>query len=226
MSIPATDLSSEPLLRLQNISCERDERLLFNRLDLSCNSGEVVQIAGPNGSGKTTLLRILAGVNSDYGGSIHWRGQALVQAKWDYAQDLVYIGHLPGIKKALTPAENLRWYSALAGGLAAELIQMALTQVGLCGYEETPCYQLSAGQLRRVALARLYLTSASIWILDEPFTAIDKTGIQQLEQLLEDHRTKGGLVILTSHQDLSLKGLRLVNLLELQSLQEADSHVS
>jgi heme exporter protein A len=208
------------------VSCERDERLLFSRLNLACYAGEVVQITGPNGSGKTTLLRALAGVSPDYSGSILWCGQVLTQAKWEYTQDLAYIGHLPGIKKALTPIENLQWYTAIAGGAEQDLILEALVQVGLYGYHETPCHQLSAGQLRRVALARLYLTQASIWILDEPFTAIDKAGIRQLEQLLESHTSKGGLVILTSHQDLSLARLKLVDLLDFQFPQEAEIYAS
>ena len=175
-------------------------------------AGEVVQILGPNGAGKTTLLRALARVSSDYQGEIRYLGQPLAQHAWEYANDCLYLGHLPGIKKALTPQENLRWYAAQSA--TAMAIPDALQRVGLRGYEDTPCYQLSAGQLRRVALARLHLSQARIWILDEPFTAIDKPGVQALESLIAAQSARAGLVILTSHQDLSLSGLRQVNLLD------------
>lgn len=203
-----------PLLELRNLGCERDERLLFSELDVQLFPGDVVQIGGPNGAGKTTLLRALAGISTDYHGQIRYAGQALPEAAWEFAGDSLYLGHLPGIKKALTPAENLEWYKAQSG--AAVSINDALAAVGLYGYEDTPCYQLSAGQLRRVALARLHLSRARIWILDEPFTAIDKLGVSQLEALIAQQSAKGGVVILTSHQDLSLPQLRMVNLQDYQ----------
>lgn len=203
-----------PLLELRNLGCERDERLLFSGLDVRLFPGDVVQIGGPNGAGKTTLLRALAGISTDYQGQIRYAGQALPEAAWEFAGDSLYLGHLPGIKKALTPAENLEWYKAQSG--AAVSINDALAAVGLYGYEDTPCYQLSAGQLRRVALARLHLSRARIWILDEPFTAIDKLGVSQLEALIAQQSARGGVVILTSHQDLSLPQLRMVNLQDYQ----------
>lgn len=199
-----------PLLELRNLGCERDERLLFSGLDLQLFPGDVVQIGGPNGAGKTTLLRAIAGISTDFHGDILYAGQLLPAANWEFARDRLYLGHLPGIKKALTPAENLEWYKAQSG--AAVSINDALAAVGLYGYEDTPCYQLSAGQLRRVALARLHLGVARIWILDEPFTAIDKLGVSQLETLIAGQCANGGVVILTSHQDLTLPQLRMVNL--------------
>ena len=204
-----------PLLELRNLGCERDERLLFSGLNLQFNAGDVVQIGGPNGAGKTTLLRALAGVSDDYQGQILYGGHPLAEANWDFARDRLYLGHLPGIKKSLTPAENLAWYLAQTGGRIT--IDEALAAVGLYGYEDTPCYQLSADQLRRVALARLHLAEARIWILDEPFTAIDKLGVSQLEALIARQSTQGGVVILTSHQDLSLPQLRMVNLQDYRS---------
>lgn len=202
--------SPTPLLELRDLGCERDERLLFSGLDLQLVAGDVVQIGGPNGAGKTTLLRALAGISNDYQGQICYVGQPLPEASWDFARDRLYLGHLPGIKKSLTPSENLAWYLAQTGGRIS--IDEALAAVGLYGYEDTPCYQLSAGQLRRVALARLHLAEARIWILDEPFTAIDKLGVSQLEALIARQSAQGGVVILTSHQDLTLPQLRLVNL--------------
>jgi heme exporter protein A len=201
-------------VQLANLSCERDERLLFSGLTLSFAAGEVVQIMGPNGAGKTTLLRILAGISRNYQGALSYQGAPMADMAWEFAQNSLYLGHLAGIKKALTPAENLAWYAAQRS--AAMELPAALAAVGLYGYEDTPCYQLSAGQLRRVALARLHLSSEVIWILDEPFTAIDKLGVSQLETIIEQHSKRGGLVLLTSHQDLQLDALRIINLEDYQ----------
>lgn len=203
------------LLELRQLSCERDERLLFSELSLACCAGDLVQVLGPNGSGKTTLLRALAGISRDHRGTVLWRGTPVVECRWEFAHDMLFLGHLPGLKNVLNPLENLRWYTAADGLNDADILQ-ALAAVGLAAYEDTPCYQLSAGQMRRVALARLHLSQASIWILDEPFTAIDKQGVQQLERLLQQHRANGGLVILTSHQDLQLPALKQINLPDFQ----------
>jgi heme exporter protein A len=199
-----------PLLELRDLAVERDERLLFTGMSLAFDAGDIVQILGPNGAGKTTLLRALAQLNTDYQGEIHYLGQPLADCAWDYACDCLYLGHLAGIKKSLTPRENLQWYSAQVGSRMP--IDEALERVGLKGYEDTTCYQLSAGQLRRVALARLHLSNARIWILDEPFTAIDKLGVKALETLIIEQSARGGLVLLTSHQDLNLDSLKMVNL--------------
>ena len=201
-----------PIMELRNLACERDERVLFTSLNAQFAAGQVVQVLGPNGSGKTTLLRILAGVSQDYQGDILLRGQHITQVAWEFASELLYLGHLPGVKKSLTPLENLRWYAALQGDVAESDLLSALAQVNLDGYEDTPCYQLSAGQSRRVALARLSFSRASIWILDEPFTALDKSGIVQLELQLAQHANKGGLVLVTSHQDIHLPQLQTLNL--------------
>lgn len=205
MSLPA-------LIELHNLACERDERFLFARLNASFAAGQVVQILGPNGSGKTTLLRILAGVSSDYRGEIRWQGQPLASARWEYTNSILYLGHLPGIKKSLTPLENLRWYAAQQSGVSDLTIIRALAQFQLAGYEDTPCHRLSAGQLRRVALARLAFSQAKVWILDEPFTALDKSGVAQLELRLADHAAAGGLVLVTSHQDINVPHLESVDL--------------
>ncbi len=200
------------LLELHNLACERDERFLFAQLNASFYAGQVVQILGPNGSGKTTLLRILAGVSRDYQGEIRWCGQLITQVAWEFASESLYLGHLPGVKKSLTPLENLRWYAALQGGVSDEQLLLALEHVNLAGYEDTPSYQLSAGQLRRVALARLRFSKARVWILDEPFTALDKAGVAQLEKQLSDHAEAGGLVLVTSHQDILFPQLQSLNL--------------
>ncbi len=218
---------STPLLELRELSCERDQRPLFSALNLRCYAGEAVQILGPNGSGKTTLLRTLAGLCREYRGQILCNGVELGRAGLAHRQNLLFVGHRPGIKSGLTPRENLNWYLALNGCTAATDIDRALDAVGLSAYTDVPCAQLSAGQLRRVALARLHLSDAPpVWILDEPFTAIDRAGVADLEALMARHTAAGGLVILSSHQDLALRGLRRVDLLDYppQWLEPEESH--
>lgn len=219
---------STPLLELRDLSCERDQRPLFSALNLSCYGGEAVQILGPNGSGKTTLLRTLAGLCREYRGEILCCGVELGRAGLAHRQNLLFIGHRPGIKSGLTPRENLAWYCALSGRVSSANIMAALAEVGLSGYGDVPCAQLSAGQLRRVALARLHLSDVpQVWILDEPFTAIDKAGVAELEALMARHTAAGGLVVLSSHQELVLPGLRRVDLLNYppQWLELEESHL-
>lgn len=199
-------------LELVDMACERDERVLFCGLNYRFEPGQVVQIEGPNGSGKTTLLRILTTLSQDYSGDILWGGKPLNKQRYDYLSHLTYLGHLPGVKKSLSPLENLRWYSSRAGR-GVDDVYAALEQVGLRGFETVPCFQLSAGQQRRTALARLYLhAQPGVWILDEPFTAIDKAGVGALEQTIAQQAKLGGTVILTTHQDLHSIAARTIDL--------------
>lgn len=200
------DFVTDTLLEVKNLRCERDERVLFEQLDFSVARGEVVQIEGPNGSGKTTMLRIISGLSSDYEGELLWCGKPIKKVRPDFYQQLHYLGHLPGIKAALTPRENLRWSCVLQLPDHDTQIDSALEKVGLFGFEDLPCFTLSAGQQRRVALARLYLTSSLFWILDEPFTAIDKKGVAELESMLARHAQRGGAVLLTTHHHLQIPG--------------------
>ena len=213
---------SQSILELRALGCERDGRHLFGGLDLQVQPGEIVQIEGPNGSGKTSLLRILTTVSNAYQGELLWRGQPLQKSRLDYLNHLLYLGHLPGVKKALTPRENLEWFSGMNSGHNQLKIDQALDNVGLYGFEDVPCYSLSAGQHRRVALARLYLTPAQIWVLDEPFTAIDKDGVAALERLLAEHAAGGGAVVLTTHQALAIESVRQVNLMDYQVEEPED----
>ena len=201
-----------PLLECQQLMCTRDDRVLFSGLDLTVNTGEVVQIEGPNGCGKTTLLRVLATLLSDYQGRVLWQGHSIQQQRLNYLLNTLFIGHLSAIKNNLTPRENLRFLTHLHSAVSDQLIDQALVDIGLYGYEDTLCHHLSAGQSRRVGLARLYLSQAPIWILDEPYTAIDKQGIAYLETLFSQHTAKGGCIILTSHQPPLIDTLRRVAL--------------
>jgi heme exporter protein A len=202
------------MLEVKNLFCERDERVLFSHLSFSINSGEVVQIEGQNGSGKTTLLRILCGLSEAYEGELFWQKKGMPEVLDDYFRQMLYVGHLAGVKSSLTAEENLAWMQQLDPALNKVNIAEALKSVGLYGFEDVPCYTLSAGQQRRVGLARLYLSTAPLWILDEPFTALDKQGVAEKEALLAQHVLKGGSVILTTHHDLNVPGhkVRHINL--------------
>lgn len=196
------------------LACERDDRWLFRDLDLAVGPGEMLRVEGPNGSGKTTLLKILSGQLRDYEGELRWCDQPMRRSRTAFLANLLYLGHAPGIKTALSPLENLAWYQALAGEHGDEDERMnALDDIGLRGFEDIPVAQLSAGQQRRVALARLALTPRPLWVLDEPFTAIDREGVAALERRLLAHARAGGSVILTTHHELAPLGeLRRVTL--------------
>jgi heme exporter protein A len=193
------------MLEAHDLSCIRDAHALFVHLSLTLSAGELLQVEGANGAGKTSLLRILAGLSQPERGQVCWQGQPIGRCRDHYQSDLLYIGHKPGIKAGLTALENLAFYHQVP---EAGLWQ-ALACVGLAGYEDLPAGQLSAGQQRRVALARLWLSRAALWILDEPFTALDKAGSAALLARLRGHAEAGGLVLLTSHQPLDLPAERL-----------------
>ncbi|KAA0012047.1 cytochrome c biogenesis heme-transporting ATPase CcmA [Billgrantia pellis] len=191
-------------LQGQNLACERDDRWLFQGLNLDIQAGEIVRVEGPNGSGKTTLLKILSGQLADYEGELFWDGRPMREAREVFLSNLLYLGHAPGVKAALTPLENLAWYQALAGQRGGEAACFsALEEVGLAGFEDVPAGQLSAGQQRRVALARLVLAPRPLWVLDEPFTAIDRDGVAALERRLIEHARAGGCVLVTTHHELT-----------------------
>ena len=197
---------------LDAVSCERGERLLVEHLSLTVTAGQGVRVEGPNGSGKTTLLRVLAGLSQQYSGTVSWCGNDIRQARAALAEDTLYIGHLAGVKALLSPLENLAWWVSLhipsLEPLSKASLLNALSQVGLQRFANTPCHQLSAGQQRRIALARLYLSQHRLWILDEPFTAIDIDGVTLLEQRIAEHLAQGNMAIITTHQTMKIDGFR------------------
>lgn len=188
-------------LEARNLSCIRDERVLFSELNFVLTSGQVLLIEGANGAGKTSLLRILTGFRKPDDGDLFW-DDLLIDDTQDFYQDTAYIGHNNGLKDTLTAEENLRYAQALASITAT--IDDALEQVGLNGYQDTLVRFMSAGQRRRLALARLLCTHKPLWILDEPFTSLDRASIKLFEQFITAHVTQGGLVIMTSHHDTQL----------------------
>lgn len=187
------------MLDIKNISGTRGERELFTGLSFTVAPGEALQISGQNGAGKTSLLQLLTGLSTPAAGQVCWQGTPLRQQREVWHRQLLWLGHQAGIKGALTADENLHFYHP---GASLEARWQALAQVSLVGCEDLPAAQLSAGQQRRVALARLWLTDARYWILDEPFTSLDATGIETLTLRMEQHVAGGGALILTTHQPL------------------------
>ncbi len=192
-------------LHIHSVSCSRGYRDLFSDLDFHLAPGQVLRVEGRNGSGKTSLLRIMAGLAQPLEGEVLWQGRKIHHPESDYLQNLLFIGHRAGIKMELSPVENLCMARALHGSNTDNGIEEALYQVGLYGFEDIPCARLSAGQKRRVALAQLFLTRASCWILDEPYTSLDVAAVAMLEELFDQHVSNGGMLVITSHQPVSLK---------------------
>ncbi len=201
---------SEPLLQAVNLQCERDERMLFRDLSFSILPGTVTRVEGANGTGKTTLLRILAGLNDAWAGDVRWRGQPRRHQREEFLRNTLYLGHRPGIKGLLTPVENLRALEAARRPVSDRVLRQALSGTGLDGFQDVPCRKLSAGQQRRVALARLLIADEPLWLLDEVFTAIDADGVQAMEALLQQRADEGGAVVVTTHHDLQLPGMHRI----------------
>lgn len=218
-------MEAEPLLQLNGFTCIRDGEPLFVPVDTVINAGDVVQIAGPNGAGKTTLLRSLCGLFDSCEGEILWQGKPIMRAKHEFLAQLLYLGHHPGVKKSLTARENLEWFAGVNGEACALDVESVLAKVGLDGYADIHCHQMSAGQHRRVGLARLHFDASPLWILDEPFTAIDKQGVERLEAKIQEHAAMGGTVILTTHQALSFSHYRTIDLVKYTEAFGGVTHV-
>lgn len=194
---------NQHLLRANKLTCIREDRLLFENLSFDVSPGDILQIEGENGTGKTSLLRILAGLSQPYSGSVLYNDSVIAEIEEEYKADLLFLGHLAGVKGEMSSEENLQFYLTMHG-LDPSQAEATLSEVNLYGFEDAMASHLSAGQHRRIALARLWQSKSKIWILDEPFTAIDKAGVKKLEALFVTHAKNGGAVILTTHQDLSI----------------------
>ncbi|MCW8930841.1 MAG: cytochrome c biogenesis heme-transporting ATPase CcmA [Gammaproteobacteria bacterium] len=203
-------------LLVNNLSCERGYRELFNALSFQLSPGEILHIKGENGAGKTSLLRILAGLALPITGEISFDGFDCRKYRSEYNEQTAFMGHKLGIKLELTPIENILSYCELSTPRTNEQILDALEKVGLYGFEEMYCNQLSAGQKRRVAIAQVMLSDARLWILDEPFTSLDVTGIDFFLKVIQKHVAGGGMVLLTTHQEVNLENCT-TNYLQLPS---------
>ncbi len=191
------------LLQTRNLSCMRNDRLLFEHLEIELEAGQMLVVEGPNGCGKTSLLRILTGLRLADGGEVLWRGEPIDRVAGDYFEQVNYIGHHDGVKHELSCLENLRLARAM-GVPSKHDLDDVLDQVNLYAYGETEVGSLSAGQKRRLALARLLATDALLWILDEPFTSLDKASMALFSGLFEQHLQQQGVIVMTSHHDISL----------------------
>jgi len=192
------------MLHCEKLTFIHEDRILFNDLSFTVAPGAIVHLEGANGVGKTSLLRVLVGLSTPTAGAVFWQGKTISAERDSFHQQLLYIGHKTGIKPELTALENLQFFQTMQPIHLKLNLWDILAKVGLAGYEDITSSQLSAGQKRRVALARLWLTDCPLWVLDEPFAAIDRSGIAVLEALFIKHAQKGGMVLLTTHQDLTI----------------------
>lgn len=214
MTVDTSNTSSNSALALEAraISCVRGERRLFGDLNLKVSSGECLHVRGENGVGKTSLLRLLTGLSKPEGGEILWNGSSIAKDA-AFHRELLFLGHRDALKEDLTALENLQLYAALDGiDLSDERALSALWRFGLRGREHLPVSCLSAGQKRRVLMARMLTRQAKLWILDEPFNALDVHAVQALQDLIAEHVEFGGLVVLTSHQAVALPHIRVLDL--------------
>ena len=200
-----------------NLGCIRGERRLFRGLSFSADSGELVELRGANGSGKTSLLRILCGLAQPSEGEVRWEGQNIQSMGEEYFAAVAYVAHQNGVKDELTPIENLRIASGVAGtNLKQREAEEILTRMGLTKEAYLPTRFLSAGQRRRVALARLLATKARIWFLDEVLTSLDKAAMELSARVIGEHLNGGGMAVIATHQDLNISA-RATQQLEIKS---------
>ncbi|MBT3556181.1 MAG: heme ABC exporter ATP-binding protein CcmA [Rhodospirillales bacterium] len=197
-----------------DLSCIRGEREVFRHLDFGLDAGGMLVLTGPNGSGKSTLLRLMAGLLSAEQGAMTWNGVATSDDPEAHNARLHYVGHLDAIKPALDVTENLLFWASMHGGNAdaASRVSNALTALDIGFLSDTPAQYLSAGQRRRVALARILASPARIWLLDEPTTALDKHAMATLEQIIADHRAAGGMVVVSTHTAIAGDGQAVLDL--------------
>ncbi len=196
------------MLEIVDLECVRGDHLLFTGLNFSVNKGELLHVKGANGSGKTSLLRMVCGLAQPESGSINWTGTKISKLGEEFRAELTYIGHLNGVKDELTVLENLNISTMLSGVSHSEAALVdALEKMGLGERIDLPAKVLSQGQRRRVALARLLLSKTGLWVLDEPYTALDIAVIGVLQQVIAQHLQRGGMALLTTHQNVDIEGV-------------------
>lgn len=200
-------------LEVKDLQCIRGDRELFSGLSFKLEKNQLMMLEGRNGTGKTTLLRALCGLYLPDKGDVLWNGKTIKQQDEAFRQELLYLGHYNSIKSDMTVLENLRFNTLLAGEKPTEdELMAAIDKIGLYAFEDSPSSQLSQGQKRRVALARLLLSNATLWVLDEPFVALDVAAVALLESVISEHVANGGMVILTTHQEVPLISGKIIRL--------------
>jgi heme exporter protein A len=201
------------MLDVRKLACSRGDHRLFSELSFTLDSGQIMQVQGANGSGKTSLMRALCGFLMPDEGDIVWRGQNIRELDEEYYAEMMYLGHLNAIKDELSGLENLQISAGLSGITLDEKEAVdALRRMGLKGREMLPTKVLSQGQRRRVALARMLVNDAKLWILDEPLAALDVGAVALIQQLIAEHLARQGMVIFTTHQPLIVDGIDVLNL--------------
>jgi len=201
------------MLIARNLTCLRGDRLLFKKIGLELSAGGLMYVLGENGSGKSSLLRLLCGLLSPEDGEVFWNGKSIKNDAENYQSNLTYIGHLNGLKDDLTALENLQFSARLAANVVDNAVALnALTAIGVARCANLPVGVLSQGQKRRVALAKLWLSTSQLWILDEPFAALDTASVAILAEQLNQHMAKGGMAIITTHQDVDIQAQSIQNL--------------
>ena len=208
-------MNTSPTLTLSKLGCTKGGRQLFKDVDNTLHAGHWLYVTGANGVGKTSLLRMLCGLAPVEDGQILWNNTPIGSQRESYRQDLCYLGHLNALQESMSVQENLLFTSALGGqALDEQQARSVLTRFGLRGRSQQLVRHLSQGQKRRVALSRLALSRARLWVLDEPYVAMDEAGIQMLSELIASHLDRGGLAVITSHQRVPV-GNHQAQLLEL-----------
>lgn len=204
-------MSNEALMLLEarDITIWRGDNLLMDEINVSVRAGSIIQIQGTNGSGKTTLLRALIGLAEFDEGEIFWRGKPFLKARDELYADLLYLGHKPGISPGLTPLENIQALCPELGADCRDAVLAVLDELSIADRIDLPSAALSAGQKRRIALARLRLQSGRLWVLDEPLTSLDTNGYDWVREEIRQHVGRGGAVVFTTHQALSFEPLHV-----------------
>lgn len=193
------------LLSVDNLTCIRGDRVLFKRIGFNLDRGGLLYVMGENGSGKSSLLRLLCGLMQPEIGSVAWQGRKMTARDEAFQSELFYLGHLNGLKDDLSATENLQTNARLAGDKSdMQHVLAALDAIGIAQCANLPVRILSQGQKRRVALARLWLTNRCLWVLDEPFATLDDASVGRLVALINQHLATGGMVIVTTHQDVAI----------------------
>ncbi len=201
------------MLSAQDLACTRGDRLLFTGINFELRAGQLLYVLGENGSGKSSLLRILCGLRSPEQGQVSWQGEDIRRQSDAYRSDLIYIGHLNALKDDLSALENLSISCSVLGqNDGAVRARAALQGLGLARCADIAVRNLSQGQKRRVALANLWLSRARVWILDEPFSALDTAAIVLLASRIGEHLAAGGMAVLTTHQEVVIAAVTVQEL--------------